>query len=270
MTWAIIIGLLVVGAFASAVWPTISAQLNGRSTASLREEAKPIVINIESYLMGKEIMGILGDVSPDLLDTVNENLNGREISQPIAIGILIALSLGGLVLLTGPIALIYTRLEKQASTVKEDETYQLAVSALEKRQTAEIKAMQQANPGRINDDPVEDRRGFSYTMAFLGIGFAWVIGVVLGRAAFGGDLVESGGKLINPVSIVSLIAVVIAVAAFFLYFRFIRKPEEIDLTQTDYSPVSWGWLWVIVSGLLIVGIGTGLAITLSSGGPPAG
>jgi hypothetical protein len=55
----------------------------------------------------------------------------------------------------------------------------------------------------------------------------------------------------------------IAVVAFFLYFRFVRKPEDIDLTQTDNAPVSWGWLWVIVSGMLIVGVGTGLAITLT-------
>jgi hypothetical protein len=213
--------------------------------------------------MGKEILGIVGDASPEALDSLNENINGREISQPVAIGILTALSLGGLVLLAGPIALIYTKLEKQASTVKEDETYQLAVSALDKRQTAELKEIQQANPGRINDDPVEDRRGFSYTMAFLGIVFAWVIGIVLGQAAYGSEMVESGGQLVNPVSIVSTIVLLIAVVAFFLYFRFVRKPEDIDLTQTDNAPVSWGWLWVIVSGMLIVGVGTGLAITLT-------
>jgi hypothetical protein len=265
MTWAIIIGLLVVGAFASAVWPTLSAQISGQSSPAPREPAEPIVINIENYLMGKEIMTLIGDAPQGVQDFVEQNINGRELTQPVAIGILTALSLGGLVLLAGPIALIYTRLEKQTSTVKEDETYQLAVSALEKRQTAELKERQQAKPGRIEGDPAGDRRGFSYTMAFLGIMFAWVIGTVVGHAAYGSAMVESGGQLVNPVSIISLIVLVVAVVAFFLYFRFVRKPEDIDLTQTDYSPVSWGWLWVVVSGLLIVGVGTGLAITLTGG-----
>ncbi len=265
MTWGIIIGLILVGAFASAVWPTISAQINGGSAEAIREPAEPIVIDIESYLMGKEILGLVDDFAPDgLKDAVND-VNGRELSQPVAIGILAALSIGGMVLLAGPIALIYTRLEKQSSTIKEDEVYQLAVSALDKRQKAELKEMQQANPGRINDDPVEDRRGFSYTMAFLGLVFAWVIGALIGQAAYGGEMVESGGQLVNPASNIILIVLAVAVVAFFLYFRFIRKPEDIDLTETDNNTVSWGWLWVIVSGMLIVGIGTGLAITLTGG-----
>lgn len=265
MTWAIIIGLVLVGAFASAVWPTLSAQLSGRSTQAVREPAKPIVIEIEKYLLGNEIIGLIGDASPDALDWLNENINGRELSQPVAIGIFAALAIGSLLLVGAPIAMIYTRLEKQTSTVREDEGYQLAVSALEKQQKAEIKELQQAKPGRIHGDPVQDRRGFSYTMAFLGVIFAWVIGIVAGHAMYGSDLVVSGNQLVNPVSIVSTISLVVALVAFFLYFRFVRKPEDIDPSQTDYAPVSWGWLWVVVSGMLIVGVGTGLAVTLSSG-----
>ena len=270
MTWAIVIGLIVVGGLASAVWPAISAQLNiGRAAelAAAREPAEPIVFNIEDHLLGSEIMALIGDAPQGVQDFVNDNINGREISQPMAIGIFVALTVGGLIALGLPLAIIYTRLEKSASAIQEDEEYKAAVSVLEKRQTAGLKEQQQANPAKIEGDEASDRRGFAYTMAFLGIIFAWVIGTVIGHAAYGGELIETdNGQLINPVSIVSLIVLVVTLVGYFVYFRFFRRPEEIDPAESDYSPVAWGWVWVIVSGLLIVGVGLGLAFNLISSG----
>ena len=274
MTWAIIIGLILVGGLASAVWPAISAQLNiGRAgeLAAARPAPEPIVIDIEKYLLGPEIIDLLSQAPQGIQDFIANNINGREISQPVAIGILVAVTIGSLVILGGPIALIYTRLEKSASTVQEDEGYKAAVSTLDKRQQAQLKEQQQANPSRAGGDEAGSRRNFAYTMAFLGIIFAWVVGTVIGHATYGGGMVETNsGQLINPVSIVSMIVLVIALAAFFIYFRFVQRPEEIDPGETDYSAVSWGWLWVIVSGLLIVGVGAGLALNLisNSGAPP--
>jgi hypothetical protein len=274
MTWLIIIGLIVVGALASAVWPVIAGQLDiGRSgeLAAAREAPEPIVIDIEDYLLGPEIMGLLDSAPEGVRDFVNNNINGREVPQFLAIGILTALTIGALVMLAAPLALIYTRLEKSAAVVQEDENYKLAVSALEKRQNAELKEQRQAKPARVTADAAEDRRGFAYTMAFLGIVFAWVIGAVIGHAAYGGEEIQAGGQLINPVSIVSLFVLILALVAYYFYFRFVRKPEEIDPAQSDYSPVSWGWVWVIVSGLIIVGLGTGLALNLiASGSAPPG
>lgn len=257
MTWAIIIGLIIIGGLASAAWPVISAELNiGRAgeLAAVRSEPEPIVINIEDHLLGPEIMGIISSISPEALDFVNNNINGREISQPVAIGILVALTVGSLVLLGGPIALIYTRLETQASSIKEDETFQAAQAELEKQQQAELKEMRQQNPAHANQDEAKSRRGFAYTMAFLGIIFAWVLGMLIDEAF--------------STSSASLISVVIALLLAFVYFRFMRKPEEIDPEAADYQPVSWGWVWVVVSGMLIVGLGTGLAIALYSSAPP--
>ncbi|MFZ0548184.1 MAG: hypothetical protein WAM60_22250 [Candidatus Promineifilaceae bacterium] len=269
MTWAIIIGLIVVGGLISAVWPTISAQLNiGRAgeLAAAKPAPEPIVLDVNKYLLGPEMLAL-----PGLGDFLSNNIDGREISQPMAIGILIAVTVGSLIILGGPLALIYTRLEKQASAVQEDEEYKAAVSMLSKRQKSELKERQEGKPSHIQEDPVQDRRGFAYTMAFLGIVFAWVVGTLIGQAVYGNGTVASGNKLINPSSIVSLIVLVITLAGIILYFRFVRKPEEVNTGETDYAPVSWGWVWVIVSGLLIVGIGTGLALNIiASGGAPPG
>jgi hypothetical protein len=267
MTWLIIIGLIVVGGLASAVWPAISAELNiGRAgeLAAARPEPEPIVIEVEDHLLGELL------VVPGLGEFLAENVDGLEISQPLAIGILVAVTVGSLVFLAGPLALIYTRLEKSASTVQEDENFKTAVSALEKRQQAELKEKKQAKPAHIRGNEASDRRGFAYTMAFLGIIFAWVVGAIIGHMISGGDMITTeNGRLINPVSIATLVVLAITLAGFFVYFRFIRKPEEIDPAETDYAPVSWGWIWVVVSGLLIVGVGTGLAMNLiASGGPP--
>ena len=264
MTWAIIIGLILVGGLASAVWPAISAQLNIGNAAELaaaQPDPEPIVIELEDHLLGELL------VVPGLGDFLNENVDGLEFSQSLAIGVLVAVNLGSLVILGVPLAVIYTRLESQASEIQEDEDFKAAVSALDKRQTAELKEQQQANPARIEGDEVSDRRGFAYTMAFLGIIFAWVVGTVIGHAVYGGEMLETNsGDLINPVSIVSLIVLVIVLVGYFVYFRFIRNPEEIDPAESDYSSVSWGWVWVIVSGMNIVGVGAGLAFNLFGSG----
>ena len=270
MTWAIIIGLIVVGGLASAVWPAISAQLNiGRSgeLAAARPEPEPIVIEVEDHLLGEDLLGV-----PVIGEFLSNTIDGVVISQPVAIGILVAVTVGSLVILGVPLAFIYARLESSAASIQEDEGYKAAVSTLEKRQQAELKEQQQANPARVGEDEAESRRNFAYTMAFLGIVFAWVVGTVIGHAAYGGELIETrDGQLINPVSIVSLVVLVIALVGYFVYFRFIRKPEEIDPAETDYAPVSWGWVWVIISGLLVVGVGAGLALNLiASGGAPPG
>lgn len=273
MTWAIVIGLIVIGGLASAVWPAISAQLNiGRAgdLAAARSEPEPIVIQIEDYLLGPEIMDLLSQAPEGVQEFVATNINGREISQPIAIGILVALTVGSLVLLGGPLAFIYTRLEKSAATVQENEGYKAAVSTLEKRQQAELKERQQAKPSHTGAGEAGSRRNFAYTMAFLVIVFAWVVGTLIGQAAYGGEMVQSGDRLVNPVSFVTLIVLAIVLAGYFVYFRFIRKPEEIDPAETDYASVSWGWVWVVISGLLIVGVGMGLALNLIAAGstPP--
>lgn len=268
-TWLIIIGLIVVGGLASAVWPTISAQLNvGRAgeLAATRPEPEPIVIEVEDHLLGEELLGL-----PVLGDFLSNNIDGLELSRPVAIGILVAVTVGSLVILGLPLAIIYTRLESSAVSIQEDESFKEAVSTLENRQKEELKERQKDSPARVEGDEVEDRRGFAYTMAFMGIIFAWVVGTVIGHAAYGGDMIETDNGLVNPVSIVSLVVLIITLVGFFVYFRFIRKPEEIDPAETDYSPVTWGWIWVIVSGMLIVGVGVGLALNImSSGSSPPG
>ena len=45
-----------------------------------------------------------------------------------------------------------------------------------------------------------------------------------------------------------------------------RDPEDLESHESDLKPVNWGAIWVIVTGLLVVGIGTGLAIALSPAG----
>lgn len=267
MTWLIIIGLVVVGGLASAVWPTISAQLNignAAEIAAAREPAQPIVIDIEKYLLGPEILNLVSS-APDFVQNFVDSINGREISQAMAIGIISALTIGSLVILGGPLAFIYTKLESSASAVQEDEEYKAAVSALDKRQTAVIKEQQQAKPAHIDGNEASDRRGFAYTMAFLGIIFAWVIGTVIGHMISSGEA-GNNTQITNPVGNATLAVVVIALVGYFLYFRFIRKPEEIDPAESDYSTVPWGWVWVIISGLLIVGVGAGLALNMISSG----
>ena len=88
--------------------------------------------------------------------------------------------------------------------------------------------------------------------------------MLLGNAIFQGEEVEIGEQLVNPVAILNLFLILLTVVTLIAVFRS-NPTADPDSNATDYRPVNWGWIWVILSGLLIVGIGTGLAIAMRPG-----
>ena len=45
-----------------------------------------------------------------------------------------------------------------------------------------------------------------------------------------------------------------------------RDPLEIEQPESENEPVNWGMVWVVVTGLIVVGIGAGIAIAFSTPG----
>ena len=45
-----------------------------------------------------------------------------------------------------------------------------------------------------------------------------------------------------------------------------RDPMEIDQPESDSRPINWGVIWVVVTGLIVVGVGAGIAIAFSTPG----
>jgi hypothetical protein len=56
--------------------------------------------------------------------------------------------------------------------------------------------------------------------------------------------------------VISIVVLALAIRA--------REPDDLDFGKTDNNPVNWSYVWVILSGALIFGLGAGLAIAMTS------
>lgn len=251
-TWGIIIALLILSGVATATWQWASARTTTarEHVAVPRSEPPVLEIRLRDYVVG------------DLLaeTPVIQDLDGRQFNQFEALGILIALTLVPLIALALPIAFIFMRLDKQTATVKETETFKTAATQLSKREDAEVKQIRQAQPAKPRrPDPTMPRWSVISTSLIVVL-FVMFLGFMLGRATLPHESLM-GHTIVDPaVMLMWASGLVTAVVLFFVLRGKARALAASD--DGDYSPPPWGWIWVIITGLLIVGLGTGLSLIL--------
>jgi hypothetical protein len=260
-TWVVIIGILVVSGLASAVWPWLSSLGGGEST-NIPVETDDIVINIPP----------LPDTLPGAAG-VNEGLPDQlgPWHPLLAVAILTGLVLVPIVLTGGLIAGLYTFLDKQANRVKSAEGYQAAQAELKKLEQERVKEMRVDHPAPARPKVVGTPRWSVVATVLLIVTFVYFSAYMITQtvvAAPQWNWSNDPGEpfLVNPASFVSGIAALLALVACLVIFR--RQPAgAIDSGETDFAPVPWGLVWVILSGMLVLGLGLGLIIVFS--GPAA-
>jgi hypothetical protein len=167
------------------------------------------------------------------------------------------------------IAFLVTRLDRQAQQVKGSERYQAAHKTLEQKERQEVQALRAGGRGAAPRPAVVGTPRWSViSTALLILTFTWFIGVMLAEAFFPAEF-EWNGQLYSYSRIVALIATVVMLALLFFLFRR-QRAGALDSGATDYAPVPWGWIWVILSGLVILGVGLGLSLYFRSGAAVAG
>jgi hypothetical protein len=258
-TWVIVFALILFAGVASAAWPFIADLIGGDSgqesaTAEIEAENTVIVIDIQELPLSDAFV---------LLPFDTENVGDILLSQvevlAIATGIAL-ISVGGLGLL---IALVTWLLSKQITAVATDEDYQAAQAELDKRAKAELEAVNQDQS--LNEPhPERSERWSTISTSIVILIFVWIAGLVLGLSLFGDATYEINGREVNPVAIINGVLILITIVVLVLTAR-ARKPGALDAPENDNAPVNWGYVWILLSGLIIVGIGTGLAIALRSG-----
>ncbi|MCI0394604.1 MAG: hypothetical protein L0322_06660 [Chloroflexi bacterium] len=261
-TWGLIIALLLISGLASAAWPFISARLSGedgRRTEAVEEEIEPITIQVKDYVLGSDLLKI---------PFISENIDGRQLDPFLALGLVTALVVGGLVAMGLPLGFLYVMLDRAAKRVKSEESYQTAVTTLKKQESENLKQIRREQPADPKPEaPVMPRWSVVSTsliillfVLFLAFAFAPSFGLV--------EEMEQSDRLISPVRIASWVLMGLTLIVLFFVFRGRSRQLAVDDAESDDRPVPWGWVWVVVSGVLIVGLGTGLAIALRS--MPAG
>lgn len=263
-TWALLLGLLLFSAVASVAWPWVQDQLDldfegVYATPTMEglevESGEMVTIQLEDYLLGEVLVGLPG----------LSELNGVEVHPLVIAGILTAIVVGALFVFALPLAFIYVGLDRQTVALKEDEAFQAKQAELEKREQEERKALEKSQPpGSIPD---HERSGWSVvSVSAIVLFFVVVVGFALADTFFPEREVQFySDAIVNPAGPVVGVLLFVAVVALIAYFR-PRRAGGVVEGESDDKPIPWDTIWVIVSGLIFLGIGIGLMLAVRAMG----
>jgi len=252
-TWAFVLGLLLFTGLASAAYLWFSSQEDTSSsteTASVAQETQPITVSIGDYVLGDELLGI---------PFVNDKIEGTQLNPwivVIAAIILVSVLIGGIGTALAVVSLISSR---QVAKVYSDEEYQHSAAALSQREQETVKELQETRPVAASDPPERKLRWSLITSALLIVILVWAAGLAFGIAFFGDTTWQIFGADVSVVTVINIVLVAITIAIIAITIR-AHEPGELDSSKSDYNPVNWSYVWIILSGVLILGIGAGLAI----------
>ena len=257
-TWAALAALLIFAGLASAIVPILLDQADeGDSSTEVAREPLETTIDVSQ-------LPFIGEVLVEI-PFVAENIQGQTITALQAFGIAFGVVLVGVGAVGLLITLLTVLFDRLANGVYGDERYQEATVELQQREKARVKELQQGQPPSVGPEKKVRSRWSMGIYAFIFLLFVWIIGLAVGTVYFGDTEVEILGASISAATLLNLVLVLLTIVI--LYFALRRRdPEELENPASDSNPVNWGYIWIIVSGLLIVGIGAGAAMATRGGG----
>jgi hypothetical protein len=268
ITWAVVVGLLLFAAVASAVVPFVLDQPDtGRTGSGLtyEPEAKPVVIKLDAYVLGDQLvqLPLLGH-SVSLFGLEIGPLNGTLLSQFQAAGILTAMVLMGIVVAGVPLAFIYYRLGRTVVHARKDEAFAASLARLDEKDKATTRALQRVRPVREGLALERRRRWSAFGLSLMILVVVWFSALALGKAIYGDAPQSAGDRLVDPARTFTLVTMGLAVLAMVIWGARTNL-AHFDETVGEDRPISWGMLWVLLSGLLVVGVGLGLTLAVRGG-----
>ncbi len=258
LTWATVALLLIFAGIASAVVPLILDEMQSADdTASTQESSST------STTIDVSQLPFIGEVLVEL-DLIQDNIQGKTITllQAFAISfgaVLVGVGSLGLVLTVGTV--IYSRLVDKVYT---DESYQAAKAELTTREAAILKELAEERPSSTPADPRKRARNSTIIFGSLIVMLAGITALIMAVSVLDGGTFDLFGLEMSAGGFGLVVALVTAVILFLVMRR--RDPMDIEEPEPENKPVDWGVIWVLVTGLIVVGVGAGIAIAFSTPG----
>lgn len=230
-TWLIIFVILVVTSFVAASWPLITSAIGNLGGGG----------------------GTLNTgVTAVSLPFIDQPVNGF-----LALGLLTVIVVGVVGGVGVALAAINLLLNKQTATVKESDSYQSLLTTLEQREAERLKAMRD---GRQSDPVPEHKlpRWSVVSTSLIILLFTLTAAMILSRALVSeGATTMIGNFAINTATFITVGLLLLVLFILVLWLR----PQRLDAIEaSDYGPIPWDTIWIIISGLLVVGLGVGLVV----------
>lgn len=259
-TWLIVVGLLLFSGLASLAWVTLSGQETGLEAPSLGldlaiDVGEPVTIQLDQYLLGEVL------VDAPLIS----QLQGVQVPSLLLAAILTAITVGGLVAIGLPLALIYVRLERQTEEVKEDPEFQERQAALEKQETERLRALNEEKPPTPMPSHEMPRWAVAST-ALVILFFVIMISFTLGDTFYAGDSVQLGRNFfVDPGIVISLVLGLITLIGLAGTLGR-RSTEGEQVEDEDREGIPWGVIWVALTGFIFLGVGIGIMLAIRGAG----
>jgi hypothetical protein len=258
LTWASVALLLIFAGIASAVVPLILDDLQSSDDGATRQERGSTSTTIDVSQLP-----FIGEVLVEL-DFIQDNIQGKTITLLQAFGIsfgvvLMGVGAMGLAITIG--AVVYARL---VDKVYADESYQAAEATLTSKEKAALKELAQNQPPSTPDDPQRRARNSAIIFGFLIVMMAAITALTIGVSLLDGGTFDVFGLELSAGGFALVVSLITAVILILVVRR--RGPMDIEQPESENQPINWGVIWVVVTGLIVVGVGAGIAIAFSTPG----
>jgi hypothetical protein len=257
-TWAGVAVLLIFAGLASAVVPWLfdQAQADSASTEAVTREPMETTIDVGQ-------LPFIGEVLVDI-PFIADNIQGQPITMLQAFGIAIGAVLVGVGAVGLPIAGLVMFFDRFVNRVYADEAYQKSAAELQQREKERVSVMRKEKPTRAASGE-QARSGWSMGVyGFIFLLLVWIGGLILSNVYLADSQVDILGLTFSGGFVLNLVLGLFTLAILYLELRH-RSLEELENPDSDDKPVNWGYIWLVVSGLLIVGLGAGAALAVRGG-----
>jgi hypothetical protein len=234
--WGVIL-LLVLLAGSAVLWPAISDRLGGSSSGSVTE-AETIEINLPVTVNGTDSI---------------------ELSTLPALGILLAVVIAVVAGAGIALALGYTMLSRQVDSLAESDSYKSHLSSLAEKNKEQFRRLSEERSVMPVPDHKMPRWSVISTSLIILL-FVALFGMIInGTFVPEGEYVVASG-LVN--SALPVAGGLVVIALLLLVWR--MRPKLLEgVEATDYEAIPWDSLWVVLSGVLVVGLGIALLVYLN-------
>lgn len=229
--WIVIFIVLVVTSLLAAAWPLITTLLQ------------------PSGRRGTALQARIPDVTLPFTDITVNGFLAVLLLAVIVIGVVVGAGFG--------LRFLYVLLTRQVEVVKESKEYQAKASSIEKREAEQLKALRDGRAATPMP-PHKLPRWSVVSTSLIILLFTWTLSMILSNSLVqAGASVQFFGLSLNLSTLIVVGLMLIALVLLALWIR----PRRLDaIDNTDAGPIPWDTIWIILTGLIVVGIGLGLVV----------
>ena len=236
ITWLIIFAILVGSGVLTILLPSL---VGGSSTTPLPSETTTVTFPLPVPIGGRS-----------------------EITLPSWQWMLgLAILIPGLVIGAGlTLGIVYIILSRLVANTTSSSSYQKNSVTLDKRQTEKIAKLRETRPTSAAPESTW-RRWSVITTAITILMFVAFLTLLFASTIFPNAQIVRNDGIVNIVSVMVLIAVVIALAAMVMW---LRSDRITAINRTESLAIPWDFIAVVITGLLVVGLGIGVIAILNA------